>query len=341
MAEGIVTALEAQHRVLGVSLQQLGSAVGRHWNFPDAITFSMKKLPAGKLRRPASDEEQLCQLSGFASEVTDRLAGGDQPGDRGLAELQLRYRLCVQFSGTRFDDILQNTRSEYRRLAEGLATADGAPPAIRALAGLQREDVHAVPADDIADIALPEDDSAVPALHVGDPEPVPLDGLQEATAMLAEGAALNQVAQVMLETLYRALDLRRVALCLRDIAARQYVGRLGFGGDVDAYLRALRFGEAYERDVFHVALQQKTDVHIADLAVAGAGHGIPSWYHAHSPSGALLFLPLVVQERPVGCIIAEHAMRHGLQLGPGTLRLVRALRNQLALGLQLRRATRA
>ncbi|MCB1922255.1 MAG: GAF domain-containing protein, partial [Gammaproteobacteria bacterium] len=169
-----------------------------------------------------------------------------------------------------------------------------------------------------------------------DPEPILLDGLQEATAILATGADLHEVAQVMLETLFRAFGLRRVALCLRDVGKGQYVGRIGFGEDIDRYLKALRFPEKYQPDVFHVALAKKTDVHIEDLSIAGAGHGIPSWYSACSPSGALLFLPLVLQDRPVGCVIAEHAEPHGLQLDTGKLRLVRALRNQLVLGLQLR-----
>lgn len=339
VAEGEVTTLQAQHRVLGVSFEQLGMAVGRHWNFPTQITDSMQRPPSGTLRSPANTDEHLCRLAGFAAEVTERLAAGDRPGDKAMDAVLARYQACVSLDPKRLDTVVGEARSEYRVLAEGLATPEGAPGSIRALAGLAPRPAPAGEGvEDIADVALPTEDEAMPPNAAGDPEPILVEGLQEATAMLAEGVGLSQIAQVMLETLYRAFGLRRVALCLRDVARREYAGRLGFGDDVDRYLRALRFGEAYERDVFHVALKQKTDVHIADLAVGGAGHGIPAWYSAVSPSGALLFLPLVVQDRPVGCIIAEHASPNGLRLEAGTLRLVRALRNQLALGLQLRRA---
>jgi len=258
-----------------------------------------------------------------------------------MGELLGRFADCVGLSGRAFADVVQTARSEYRLLAEGLASPKGAPAVLRALAGFVPPDKPAKPSDaDIGDIALPQDAGDPDNAAVSDPEPVLIEGLQEVTAMLAEGADLNQVAQVMLETLYRAFGLRRVALCLRDAARKEFVGRLGFGADVDVYLQALRFGEAYDKDVFHVALRQKTDVHIADLAVGGAGHGIPPWYSALSPSGSMLFLPLVVQERVIGFVIAEHARCNGLHLQAGTLRLVRALRNQLALGLQLRRAGR-
>lgn len=338
MARADLPPSRAQVKVLGASCEQLGISVGRHWNLPQAITHSMQTLSATEMRKPIKDEDRLCQLACLASEITDRLADGEQAGSAVMEEILERYRDCVEFDDTRFAELLKGARSEYRLLAENLATPEGAPAAIRALAGMPPRESEIKPNDaDIAAVELPDEESAANGASAHDPEPVLIEGLQEVTAMLAEGAGLNQVAQVMLETLYRALDLRRVALCLRDVARREYAGRLGFGDDTDEYLRTLRFGEAYERDVFHVALQKKTDVHIADLAVGGAGHGIPDWYSRLSPSGALLFLPLVVQDRPVGCIIAEHAQRDGLHLEPGVLRLVRALRNQLALGLQLRR----
>jgi hypothetical protein len=113
---------------------------------------------------------------------------------------------------------------------------------------------------------------------------------------------------------------------------------MGFGEDVDNFLGALRFDEAYARDVFHIALKQKTDVHIGDLATAASGHAIPAWYHRLSPNGSMLFLPLTVRERAVGFLLAEHARNNALALSPPILRLVRALRNQLALGLQIRRS---
>ena len=332
--------LQAEHSVLGVSCEQLGVAVARHWNLPSLITHSMKSPAKGRQRKPGSIEERLAQLAGLASQITERLADGAGAGDTGIAELLERYEESLAVDDQRLADTVQQARTEYRALAEGL-TAEGAPAAVRALAGARPK--AAQPADeDIADVAIPEEaepgNSAEPAF---DPEPALLEGLQEVTAMLAEGGELQQVAQVMLETLYRAFGLGRVALCLRDVARRQYVGRLGFGDRIEDYLKALRFSEDYERDVFHIALRQKTDVHIADLAAAASGgHGIPGWYHAISPSGAMLFMPLVVHERPVGCIIAEHPRADGMQLGPGPLRLVRALRNQLALGLQLRRGAR-
>ncbi|MCB1723763.1 MAG: HDOD domain-containing protein [Gammaproteobacteria bacterium] len=331
-----VAAAQAQLRVLGVTFEQLGIAIGKHWNFPHAITYSMKRLPRDKPRSPDSIEEHLRQIAAFANAVTERLAAGGALDDAPSRALLRRFADAVAFDDDRLEEVVANTRSEYRVLAEVLATSSAAPVALRALAGSRAaaEEVKGA-GEELAELALPDEEAGTEPACV-EPEPILLDGLQEATAILATGAELHEVAQVMLETLFRAFGLRRVALCLRDANRRQYVGRVGFGENIDRFLSTLRFGEKYEPDVFHVALAKKTDVHIEDLAIASTGHGIPAWYSRVSPTGSLLFLPLVVRDRPVGCIIAEHAAPRGLRIDSGTLRLVRALRNQLALGVQLR-----
>ena len=338
MAEEEVSAIQAQRRVLGVDFDHLGTAVSQTWNFPNTITCSMGRLPESELKEPVGDEETLRQLAGFAHELTDCFAAGASPTDAQVRAVMARYRKCAAPEDARFADLLRDTRSDYRVLAEGLVGQEGAPTAVKALSGMQKPVAEpASGAGALEAVSLPDDPPDGAGGWCADPEAVLSEGLQETTAMLAESVGLNQVAQVVLESIYRAFDLRRVALCLRDPARHRYVGRLGFGDGIDDHLRALRFNERFQRDVFHVALKEQTDVHIADLALAGRGHGIPEWYNRLCPSGALLFLPLIVQNRPVGCIIAEHAVADGLQFDMGALRLVRALRNQLALAIQLRR----
>lgn len=337
-AESGVSAREAEFRVLGVDLEHLGIAIGSHWSFPSAITHAMKKLPSGTVTKPLNDEDRLRHLARLSGEVTDCIAQGMSLDSATISDVLARFADSTAVDKRALAESLGDTRSEYRVLAAGLAEQATAPDEVRVLAGTRVGAVETVAPDnsDLDGVALPQDEAG--ELLTADPEPVLLEGLQEVTAMLAEGDAIHEVAQVILETLYRALSLRRVALCLRDAGRRQFAGRMGFGDDIDNYLAALRFNEAYARDVFHIALKQKTDVHIGDLAVAASGHGIPAWYHRLAADGSMLFLPLTVQEHAVGFLLAEHARNNALALSPALLRLVRALRNQLALGLQLRRS---
>ncbi|MCB1775762.1 MAG: HDOD domain-containing protein [Gammaproteobacteria bacterium] len=337
--ESGVSGREAEYRVLGVDLEHLGIAIGSHWSFPSAITHAMKKLPSGKVGKPVSAEDRLRHLARLSCEITDCMAQGLPVDGPATSEVLARFADSTVVDVHALADSLRDTRSEYRLLAAGLAEQDSAPEDVRVLAGTRPSPGDSAGADngELEGVALKRDEAG--ELLTAEPEPILLEGLQEVTAMLAEGDAIHEIAQAILETLYRALSLRRVALCLRDAGRRQFAGRMGFGDDVDSYLGALRFDEAYERDVFHIALKQKTDVHIGDLAVAASGHGIPAWYHRLAAHGSMLFLPLTVQERAVGFLLAEHAATNALALSPPVLRLVRALRNQLALGLQLRRSS--
>lgn len=332
---GDMSPREAEQCVLSVDLEHLGIAIGRHWGFPVEITHAMKQGGQGGVKASGTPTGRLALLASFANAVTAELVAGHKADAEPVARLCERFSDVLAVDVARLTEGLNEVRSEYRVLAAGLTEQRGAPDEVRVLAG---ERPRAAPAngDDLEDMALPpESDDPADAI---DPEPVLLEGLQEITAMLAGGDSMHDVAQVVLETLYRALSLNRVALCLRDGSRRQYAGRLGFGTDIAAYLKKLRISEAYQRDVFHVALERKTDVHIADLAKAASGHGIPDWYHVLAPRGSLLFLPVVVQGKPVGFLLAEHDATGGLALAPTLLRLVRALRDQLALGLQIRRS---
>ncbi|MFS9605741.1 hypothetical protein, partial [Klebsiella pneumoniae] len=58
-------------------------------------------------------------------------------------------------------------------------------------------------------------------------------GIQEITDAMVEGLQLNAVLRMILETIYRALGLRRVIFCLRDARGQALTGRLGVGADVE------------------------------------------------------------------------------------------------------------
>lgn len=336
-AAGEQSMQQAQAEVLGIDLERLAEAVGEHWNFPRVITHSMRRFHRESVSKPPNDEERVRQLANFSHEVTQQLVSGESPDGVEISAVAKRYEECLVLAHERLHEALAATRSEYRNLVGGLAASDRQTEAVRTLLQPPRAIEAEVEADALTGTSLPPEDETMETLAPTDPEPILVEGLQEVTAMLAEGANVNQVAQVILETLYRALGLSRVALCLHDRAAGQYAGRMGFGDGVDAYLAALRFDADFSKDVFHVALREQTDVYIADI---GGGHGIPAWFADISAHGSLLFLPLVVRDRRLGCLIAEHAETDALALPPAVLRLVRALRNQFVVGLQIGQGAR-
>ena len=74
----------ASRTVLGLSFDQLGVAVARHWNFPEAIVRGMHPLADGEIAAGGSDLERLWHCAAFARELC-ALARIEATEDRELA----------------------------------------------------------------------------------------------------------------------------------------------------------------------------------------------------------------------------------------------------------------
>jgi len=59
----------ASRLVLGLSFDQLGIEVARHWNFPDAIIRAMHMIPEGPVPAPASDMDRMWDCAAYAREL--------------------------------------------------------------------------------------------------------------------------------------------------------------------------------------------------------------------------------------------------------------------------------
>jgi hypothetical protein len=171
-----------------------------------------------------------------------------------------------------------------------------------------------------------------------DPETVLTEGLQEVTAILMEPQHnLNQVFNVVLETIYRALPLQRILLSLLDTRSSQFVGRFGFGQDIEELIEKFRFSAKYQPDIFHAALKNGVDLYIANTGDEKIKDNIPQWYSAAANAKSFLVFPLIVNNKPLGLIYADHAAPRGVELKGNQLNLIKALRNQIVLDIQTRR----
>jgi HD-like signal output (HDOD) protein len=62
-------AASAARAVLGLSHEQLGAEVAKHWNFPALIVDAMRALPQGRLGDAGSDAERMWHCAGYAREL--------------------------------------------------------------------------------------------------------------------------------------------------------------------------------------------------------------------------------------------------------------------------------
>jgi HD-like signal output (HDOD) protein len=165
-------------------------------------------------------------------------------------------------------------------------------------------------------------------------------GIQDITShMVSESFRLNEVLRMVLETLLRALQLRRVVFALRDPATQALVGRIGLGEGAQALAGALRVPltaapGAAAADLFTAVCLRGADTLISDASAANVAPRLPRWFGPPAAAPCFLLLPLTLRNAPLGLIYADHPRPGGIVLGEKDLTLLRTLRNQAVMAFK-------
>jgi eukaryotic-like serine/threonine-protein kinase len=185
------------------------------------------------------------------------------------------------------------------------------------------------------------DDSAAP-MELLSPARVPVAdmlaaGIQDITnSMVADDFRLNVVLRMVLETMYRALDFRRVVFCLRDPKTDTLIGRFGLGDGAD--FMSKRFVVPLRPvgviDLFSAVCAKGMDTLIVDSSSANIAARLPAWYRQGVAAPSFLLLPMLTKGAPFALIYADKAQPGALELGEKELSLLRTLRNQAVMAFR-------
>lgn len=323
---------EAARVVLGVNLEDLGLAVARHWGWPEGMQRLMwRPESAPPLRAPADALDRLRWTAFAANQVAEAVWQ-----DPGTGETDRWMKVALRFSGVlaqdrqRMAQALEKARDKLMALVQAIELR--LPPQ-NGLVWLTGQN----PA--VATTAVPVVDQASEGAS-GVVVPVGLDllvqGVQDTTAALAEGVEPADVLRMALETMYRAMGMRRVLLCLRDNAGQVLSGRWGLGVGVTAQTKQFRV-DLQGNDLFAGVCNKAVDTLITDMTVPQVAGRLPAWYTQQTDkAAAFLVLPLVSRGQAVGLIYADWR-------GPPPaadsreMALLKTLRNQVLMALRLPR----
>jgi len=343
--------VQAEISVLGMPFSDIGIAIAKQWNFPNSITIGMVKIdPADPGDLSDSDVKLRC-ISNFANEATSILGseqGQDEQHTKGLLQ---RYRTSLAVTGKRFDNMAKGAKVEFKELSGGLVEKAKEDSFIHHLYQNQKDEEQeqeAKPEKSEHDITrtlqIHIDETTETKEEIVEPkadqtidnaESILTDGLQEVTGMLLEEQPnLSQIFNVVIETIYRAFAYDHVFLALQDRNRKEYCAKMGFGTGTDKLIQGFHFPITFSSNVFHAAIQNDVDLYIEDASDKKIKANIPDWYKKILSAGSFLIFPLVVNQRPLGLIYADHSKPNGVRLSKKQLNLVKALRNQLILAIK-------
>ena len=342
---------QASAKVLGVSHEQLAGHIGQSWGLPDGLLACMRS-PEGRVptRSLAARPERLWWLASMANEVAQTMLDTEpvKLGDA-LTKLARTYATSLDLTS---DDVSQAAARARKRLTELTQALNLNVPAQSP--GERLLDTFYVDAPNSGQTDGPTPD----ALGLGDdtgtlapdlPPPavdatsILTNGIQDITNSLVESFRLNDVLQMILETMLRALNCRRVVFCLRDARTGQLTGRLGLGEGADVVRDlfkvplVLRPGENPE--LFTAVCLKQVDTLIADASAPNIVTRLPTWFRDRVQAPTFLVLPLVMKrtgqaDMVLGLIYADKGQADSLQISEKELSLLRTLRNQAVMAFR-------
>ena len=339
----------AAMKVLGISYNDLGIGIAKTWSFPARLIAGMQKLQGEKIRMPSSDTGSMSVTVNMANDLCAIATVKDPSGKKDtLNKIRARYAAVMDVAEENLSSALESGLQDLSRRALVLGIKSAKSPLLKNLRVWLDHAVEPTPASKAEPVVIDPlsgvtiIDGVVYAETLvnaeieakPDPEAVLSDGIQDVTNTLVGEYKVNDVLQMVLETIYRGLGFRRVLIFSRDNKQGLMVARFGFGNGIADILPHFRFPLAFEADVFHLALEKGLDLVIEDVGAENIANKIPAWYSKAVDSRYFLLLPVVVNKIAVGLIYADMQEAKKLQITPKQLSMLRTLRNQAVLAIK-------
>ncbi len=320
----------AAQTVLGVTFEEIGIAVGESWQLPHEIIESMHSLPPGELKKPLSQIDLLKNLSGFSNEYCD-LISHTRPEDRQqqFELLASRYNNTISISRGQIEDILTDAIDEMEKYA-GLVNLDLKDSAI-----FRQANSWAAKKSTITEESKQQEVSAnktSPSEDLMRQEKI-IYGIQEITDAILEGASLNDVLVMVMETIFSSFNFTRVMFCFINKSRTSINARFGFGKDVEPLVNRLSIPVGGDSDIFNLALKHQKDMVIEDMGERDNQNMMPDWYRRQYSKKSMLVFPLVVKNIPIGILYIDSILPVSVS-DEAQLAMIKTLRNQIILAIR-------
>ena len=330
----------ASARILGIPYSELGLAVGRNWNFPPRLIAGMRRLDAGKIAAPQSEIDHMTVMINLAHELCEVASTGDVQ-KKSLDDLVKRYERAARITGRELSAAVEVGVAEIGRRAELLGLSVTSSPLLsrmREWSGKQtaKQPDHEKSPDSIAEMSQTALEQAVSsdAVRPVDAETILSSGIQDVTASLVGDFNLNDVLQMVMETMYRGIGFNRILFLIRDNKQNAMVAKFGFGSGVETLVARFRFSLPFVADVFHLSLEKGLDIAIENVDAPNIADKIPSWHRKNVNAPCFILLPIMLKDKAVGMFYADMRTANSLNVSQQQLSLLRTLRNQAVLAIK-------
>ncbi len=337
---------QAAAKVLGLGFQDLAQGVAKNWGLPPDL-LGLMKMPFGQPPTKSIDRgsDYRRWLGRAANEVTDAmLIGESQTLHLRLERLADSYGPALGLTARQFLKATTDAKEKLTQLAQALGIQVGVEaPSRHLLKTITPEpppEVEAPPSISMLDIPLTMHAQVplAPTVTMPRATEVLAAGIQDITnSMASDSFKLNEVLYMVVETMLRALQFRRVIFCMRDAKAHALTGRLGVGEGAAAlfpqFRIPLRAKPGESPDLFAALCGKGLDMQVDDASAAGVAQRLPDWFRKNFDARSFLVLPMSLKGAPFAMIYADRGPE-SVDMGEQELAMLRTLRNQAVMAFR-------
>lgn len=335
---------EAAVKILGIPYAELGLSVVRSWNFPPRLLAGMRKLSSEKIKAAHGELDNLAITVNLAHELCEISTSANiRNKQQSLVDLAARYGDAIKISDQELSGAIHTGLSELsnRSAMLGISTANSPMLSrVRQWNGRSLQAANQAKAKDALD-GMTRLDQAVMQNGEGDavaqmldPDAILSAGIQDVTNSMVGEFKLNDILQMVLETMHRGMTFNRTLIMIRNNKLGAMVARFGFGTGINEVIPRFSFPLKFVPDVFHLSIEKGLDISIADIYALNIADKIPDWYRDAVNAPGFILLPLMLNDKAIGLFYADMLEANSLNISQQQLSLLRTLRNQAVLAIK-------
>jgi len=279
-----------------------------------------------ELKKPLSQTDLLKHVSGFSNEYCDLIETSSvHERQQNFESLASRYSNSMDISCSQMEEILSNSLSEMEKYAQ-LVNLDLSQSSIFKKA-------HKWVPSEKGEIENTSEKIEPPLnSYILENQGQIIDAIQEITDSILEGAPLNDILVMVLETIFISFNFHRIMFCFINKGRTSISARFGFGPNIEEIINRFNLPNG-GNDIFNMSLKQAKDLIIEDTKSVDSKNLLPEWYRKKFAKKSLLVYPIMVKNIPIGLIyidsIAPISVSDETRLGP-----IKTLRNQIVLAIR-------
>lgn len=335
---------EAAVKILGIPYAELGLGVVRSWNFPPRLLAGMRKLSGEKIKAAHGELDNLAMTVNLAHELCEISTSANiRNKQQSLADLAARYGDAIKISDQELSGAIHTGLSELsnRSAMLGISTANSPMLSrVRQWNGRSLKTANQTKAKDALDgmtrldQAVMQNGEGDAATQMLDPDAILSAGIQDVTNSMVGEFKLNDILQMVLETMHRGMGFNRTLIMIRNNKLGTMVARFGFGTGINEVIPRFSFPLKFVPDVFHLSIEKGLDISIADIYALNIADKIPNWYRDAVNAPGFILLPLMLNDKAIGLFYADMLEANSLNISQQQLSLLRTLRNQAVLAIK-------